>query len=205
MPTFCEGASRESSFSLPSYSKSKRQGKLRRINSDALFYKDIYRNDDKKRYSYLVKRRSCSSLKLRDSTETDKTPSYSRSLKDAINCAEDVNTEKFANNIEDIISRGDLSQLRELGQCGFDFNTKDDNGNCALHYAALQGNEGMITDILKHGGSVWIRNATNQLPVELASNMNVRMLLSSVTLFYREQCSGQIESHLVSKAMSFEL
>ncbi len=186
--------------SLPSLTKSKRRGKLRRINSDALFYKDTYRDgDDKQRKKKYGKRGKSLSFQLNSIIDED--ASIGKQKFSIL----DINTEKLLSKLNEVILRGDVTQVRELADHGFDFNAKDNKGNCALHYAALRGSEDIINEILDHGGSVWIRNSDNQLPVELASNMNVRMLLSRVTLFYKERNAGQVESHLMSKGMSFEL
>ncbi|XP_065051051.1 uncharacterized protein LOC135680793 [Rhopilema esculentum] len=196
--------------SLPGYSGLSKKRMLQRMNSDAFFYKDMVRDCDG--LSYERKTRSCSSrkrrnrlsLRLRDLVDSSSHYTGSTKTQDS-GLIVDVNSKEFINNIEKIFSLCDLQQIQELAECGFDFNVRDSAGNCALHYAALRGSEKIITKILENGGNVWARNNRNQLPVELASNINVRMLLSGVTLFYRGQYSKEIENRLTSKAMSFEL
>ena len=205
---FRDHISAKSYNSLPNYGRTP-QVKLRRMNSDALFYKGGYRNYDKRRSFESRKRRNRLSFQLRDLVEKDplreSIDSGIQSIDSESSSELEVNSQRVINNIGKIFTCGDLQLIRELAECGFDFNAKDSSGNSALHYAALRGSEKIITEILEHGGNVWVRNNDNQLPVELASNMNVRMLLSGVTLFYRGQYSNEIESRLTSKQMSFEL
>ena len=193
--------------SLPNYGRSQ-QVKLRRMNSDALFYTGGRRNCDKRK-NFEFHSRNRLTIQGRGRLEKEcllkKADVGMCSCKDGIALGAKVNSQEFINSIEKIFVHGDLEVIRGLAECGFDFNTKDNSGNCALHYAAQRGSEKIITEILENGGNVWVRNNDNQLPVELASNMNVRMLLSGVTLFYRGQYSNEIESRLTSKQMSFEL
>ena len=189
--------------SLPNYGRSQ-QVKLRRMNSDALFYTGGRRNSDKQN-TFDFRRRNHLSLQLRSRLEKERVEVDVTARGEEISSGTLVTSPDFLNNIEKIFTSGDLEVIQRLAECGFDFNAKDDSGNCALHYAALRGSEKIITEILENGGNVWVRNNDNQLPVELASNINVRMLLSGVTLFYRGQYSNEIESRLTSKQMSFEL
>ena len=195
--------------SLPGYSGLSKKRTLQRMNSDAFFYKDMVRDCDgvscvRTRSCSSRKRRNRLSLRLRDLVDGSSHYTGLTKTQDS-GLIVDVNSKEFINNIEKIFSLCDLQQIQELAECGFDFNVSDSAGNCALHYAALRGSEKIITKILENGGNVWARNNKNQLPVELASNINVRMLLSGVTLFYRGQYSKEIENRLTSKAMSFEL
>ena len=189
--------------SLPNYGRSQ-QVKLRRMNSDALFYKGGRRNRDMQD-TFDFRGRSRLSFQLRDRLEKERLEVGVPSRNEEFSSDSVVNSPEFLNNIERIFRHGDLELIQGLAECGFDFNTRDNSGNCALHYAALRGSEKIITEILENGGNVWVRNNDNQLPVELASNINVRMLLSGVTLFYRGQYSNEIENRLTSKQMSFEL
>lgn len=196
------------SKSLPmSYGRSQ-EVKLRRMNSDAMFYKGGCNHCEKRRSFSSHRRRSRLSFRLRDLVSRD---GSKESLDTGIHSLSsskeggDVNSHDIVENIDKIFTYGDLWLIRELAECGFDFNAKDGSGNCALHYAALRGSEMIVREILDNGGNVWVRNNRNQLPVEMASNMNARMLLSGVTLFYRGQYSNEIESRLTSKKMSFEL
>eukprot|EP00794_Sanderia_malayensis_P016951 gene16951-18658_t len=213
---FCDSEARTTSYSLPDYAKSRRRGKLRRINSDALFYKDVYRDYDNRRRNsskLYKKRHSLTLVNLLDNADQSNDSNNNKSIRRS-SCSSQkrfvefpsLDTEKLRANLEEIISRGNIAEVQELVACGFDLNMKDASGNCALHYAALLGNEAVVNEILDNGGSVWMRNSNNELPVELASNMIVRRRLLSATLFYREeQHGGGAESYLTSKAMSFEL
>eukprot|EP00112_Aurelia_sp_Birch-Aquarium-sp1_P008596 Seg1951.4 transcript_id=Seg1951.4/GoldUCD/mRNA.D3Y31 product="Ankyrin repeat domain-containing protein 2A" protein_id=Seg1951.4/GoldUCD/D3Y31 len=211
--SFQDHQSITSSNSLPNYGKSKREGKLRRINSDALFYKGVLRNSDRRNTFGFRKRQNRLSIKLRDLVDTDRGMSSQDTGIDSLesnsraSCTEniDVNSKEFVDNIEQIVSHGDVQQIRELADFGFDFNVKDRKGNCGLHYAAERGSEKIVTEILENGGSVWVRNTKDQLPVDLASNINVLMLLSGATMFFRGQYKQEIETRLFSKGMSFEL
>lgn len=193
--------------SLPSYGRLK-EVKLRRLNSDAMFYKG--RNYDKRKSFEFRRRKNRLSFQLRNLFDKNRSresldTGTSSAESDESSSSYEVNSSDFVKNIEKIITHGDLRLIHELAECGFDFNAKDSAGNSALHYAALRGNEKIISEILENGGNVWVRNNENQLPVELASNINVRMLLSGVTLFYRGQYSHETESRLTSKQMCFEL
>ena len=211
--SFQDHQSITSSNSLPNYGRSKREGKLRRINSDALFYKAVFRNSDRRNTFGFRKRQSRLSIKLRDLVDANRGMSSQDTGIDSLesNSLEslteniDVNSKEFIDNIERIVLHGDVQHIRELADCGFDFNMRDKKGNCGLHYAAERGNEKIVTEILENGGSVWVRNTKNQLPVDLASNINVLMLLSGATMFFRGQYKHEIETRLVSKGMSFEL
>ena len=211
--SFQDHRSITSSNSLPNYGKSKREGTLRRINSDALFYKGVFRNSDRRNTFGFRKRQSRLSIKLRDLVDASRGMSSQDTGIDSLesNSQEpfteniDVNSKEFIDNIERIVLHGDVQDIRELADCGYDFNVKDRKGNCGLHYAAERGSEKIVTEILENGGSVWVRNTKNQLPVDLASNINVLMLLSGATMFFRGQYKHEIETRLFSKGMSFEL
>lgn len=63
-----------------------------------------------------------------------------------------------------------LDVIRELLHYGIDINTKDINGNTALHVALgwSMGNLSLVRELLNHGASVHAKNRYNQTPLHLA-------------------------------------
>ena len=65
-----------------------------------------------------------------------------------------------------------LEIMNELIRLGADVNAHDINGFTPLHYAVLKNNEGMVTDLLKHGANPNSESRTGENPLSIVATIN---------------------------------